>query len=197
MLLLAVMGAFLISCESAPGPKPMYNGQEYVDLGLSVMWATCNVGATTPEGVYFDLEASTMEQDSKFEERKAIMDAEWGGEWRLPNHHDYQELLTFCDGSLTIKNGVYGYEFTSRINGNKVFFPSLPVPEDIHPMEGAAMGFYIDSEVGKEFELPWGQTCYQRGGFVFSTGGTRLYHAAEEQYSQIYAFEARLVYEAK
>ncbi len=26
------------------------NGHEYVDLGLSVKWATCNVGATTPEG---------------------------------------------------------------------------------------------------------------------------------------------------
>ena len=31
------------------------NGHEWVDLGLSVKWATCNVGATTPEeyGVYF------------------------------------------------------------------------------------------------------------------------------------------------
>lgn len=31
------------------------NGYEYVDLGLSVKWATCNVGATTPEeyGDYF------------------------------------------------------------------------------------------------------------------------------------------------
>lgn len=26
-----------------------YNGHEYVDLGLSVKWATCNVGATKPE----------------------------------------------------------------------------------------------------------------------------------------------------
>ncbi len=26
------------------------NGHEYVDLGLSVKWATCNVGATTPDG---------------------------------------------------------------------------------------------------------------------------------------------------
>ena len=25
------------------------NGHEYVDLGLSVKWATCNVGATKPE----------------------------------------------------------------------------------------------------------------------------------------------------
>ena len=32
-----------------------YNGHEYVDLGLSVKWATCNVGATTPyeTGNYF------------------------------------------------------------------------------------------------------------------------------------------------
>ena len=26
------------------------NGYEYVDLGLSVKWATCNIGATSPEG---------------------------------------------------------------------------------------------------------------------------------------------------
>ncbi len=33
----------------------IHNGHEYVDLGLSVMWATCNVGASTPEeyGDYF------------------------------------------------------------------------------------------------------------------------------------------------
>ena len=34
---------------------PFINGHEYVDLGLSVKWATCNVGATMPEesGDYF------------------------------------------------------------------------------------------------------------------------------------------------
>ena len=36
-------------------PEDPYNGHEYVDLGLSVKWATCNVGATKPEeyGDYF------------------------------------------------------------------------------------------------------------------------------------------------
>ena len=35
--------------------KNKENGFEYVDLGLSVMWATCNVGADKPEdsGKYF------------------------------------------------------------------------------------------------------------------------------------------------
>ena len=36
-------------------PENMENGYEYVDLGLSVKWATCNVGASKPEeyGDYF------------------------------------------------------------------------------------------------------------------------------------------------
>ena len=35
--------------------KKKENGFEYIDLGLSVMWATCNVGAEKPEdsGKYF------------------------------------------------------------------------------------------------------------------------------------------------
>ena len=37
------------------GDEDNYNGHEYVDLGLSVKWATCNVGANAPEeyGDYF------------------------------------------------------------------------------------------------------------------------------------------------
>ena len=36
-------------------PAQKHNGHEYIDLGLSVKWATCNVGATTSEeyGDYF------------------------------------------------------------------------------------------------------------------------------------------------
>lgn len=36
-------------------PKNEINGHEYVDLGLSVKWATCNIGANKPEeyGCYF------------------------------------------------------------------------------------------------------------------------------------------------
>ena len=33
-----------------PDNDPYNGSHEYVDLGLSVKWATCNVGATTPEG---------------------------------------------------------------------------------------------------------------------------------------------------
>lgn len=41
--------------EKALEDKLKYNGHDYVDLGLSVKWATCNVGASKPEeyGDYF------------------------------------------------------------------------------------------------------------------------------------------------
>ena len=41
--------------EQSVVEKDPYNGHSYVDLGLSVKWATCNVGANTPEayGDYF------------------------------------------------------------------------------------------------------------------------------------------------
>ena len=45
----------LFSCGGSSGGKEstkssnIINGHEYVDLGLSVKWATCNVGATSPE----------------------------------------------------------------------------------------------------------------------------------------------------
>ncbi len=44
-----VFGGFTAACTVLIS-NPDYNGYEYVDLGLSVKWATVNVGATTPEG---------------------------------------------------------------------------------------------------------------------------------------------------
>lgn len=52
MLLLCVS---LFSCsndvfDESTGVRKK-NGHEYVDLGLSVKWATCNIGSETPEGI--------------------------------------------------------------------------------------------------------------------------------------------------
>ena len=41
-----------IGCKKLNGGSGSYNGHDYVDLGLpsGLLWATCNVGADTPEG---------------------------------------------------------------------------------------------------------------------------------------------------
>ena len=45
-----VLLLFLYVSVSAQQRNNVENGHEYVDLGLSVKWATCNVGAIAPEG---------------------------------------------------------------------------------------------------------------------------------------------------
>ncbi len=54
-LLCSLLTVTLVSCENSKEPSDPANGHEYVDLGLSVKWATCNVGANSPEesGNYF------------------------------------------------------------------------------------------------------------------------------------------------
>ena len=49
-LLMVLVCMMMVSCG-----KKKHNVHGYVDLGLSVKWATCNVGATSPEdyGHYF------------------------------------------------------------------------------------------------------------------------------------------------
>ena len=53
-------------------PSGNENGYEYVDLGLSVKWATCNIGATTPEkfGDYFAWGETTSKADYRWDTYK-------------------------------------------------------------------------------------------------------------------------------
>lgn len=48
---LVAISLFFVQCETEKiGQNGTHEGHEYVDLGLSVKWATCNVGAIAPEG---------------------------------------------------------------------------------------------------------------------------------------------------
>ena len=112
-----------------------------MDLGLSVKWATCNVGASSPTGYgnyYAWGETSTKSSydvDNCKTWKRSLSDirgnssydaarANWGGNWRLPTKSEYDELLNNCDRQWTTLNGVKGMRFTSKKNGNSVFFPA-------------------------------------------------------------------------
>ena len=118
------------------------NGHEYVDLGLSVKWATCNVGASSPKehGDYFawgetspkstyDKEGSKTYSKSGYEDiaGDASLDAaraNWGGTWRLPTEAEMEELEEECTWMWTSQNGVNGYKVTNKMNGNSIFLPA-------------------------------------------------------------------------
>ena len=127
-------------------PK-LENGHDYVDLGLSVKWATCNVGATKPEqsGGYFawgETESrSYFVTDNykwgwgyitKYNDEDDLIELElsddaahvnWGGNWRMPTRAEFDELLTNCVWSLSLQNDVEWYKVTSKINGNSIILP--------------------------------------------------------------------------
>ena len=87
------------------------NGHEYVDLGLSVKWATCNVGTLIQEGYGDYLNYSQA------------CSSGWGGGWRLPNKAELEELKVRCTWTWTTQNGVKGYKVTGP-NGNSIFLPA-------------------------------------------------------------------------
>lgn len=116
---------------------------EYVDLGLpsGVKWATCNVGATTPEGYgehYAWGEIATKETyessnctsyykdlgDISGNSEYDVATAQWGGGWRTPRLVDMYELVTQCDWIWAKVNGVNGFNVVSKINGNHIFLPA-------------------------------------------------------------------------
>ena len=129
-----------------------HNGHEFVDLGLpsGLLWATCNVGASSPEqaGLYSawgEVDGFTVEQvnsgkrafDEKSYKAKDVsiifslkQDAAnhyMGGKWRMPTTDEWQELIYSCNRVWTENykgTGVKGSIFTSRVNGNSVFLPA-------------------------------------------------------------------------
>ena len=129
-----------IKKEQEAAEKAKYNGHEYVDLGLSVKWATCNVGASKPEdyGNYYAWgETSTKSSytsDNSKTYRKQMNDikgnsqydaarANWGGTWRLPTKAELEELKNKCTWTWTTQNGVKGCKVTGP-NGNSIFLPA-------------------------------------------------------------------------
>ena len=120
---------------------------EYVDLGLSVNWATCNIGSYPdyPEwqGKHFAWgETQTkddFDKDNRFAARQSYYfdggitvlepcdDAAsvlWGPEWRMPTKQEFQELMDKCTWEWTkLKDDDWGFKVTGT-NGNSIFLPT-------------------------------------------------------------------------
>ena len=121
---------------------------EAVDMGLSVKWATFNVGATSPEdyGDYFawgetepketyswaTYKWGTSSNLTKYNttDGKTILDPEddaaqvhWGDKWRMPSKEEVDELTQQCSWIWTTHNNVNGYKVTGP-NGNSIFLPA-------------------------------------------------------------------------
>lgn len=102
--------------------KDPYNGHEYVDLGLpsGLKWATCNVGANSPEEFGNLLNFSDA------------YDATWGGPWRTPTLDEFNELISNCSWVWTTQYGLPGCKVTGS-NGNSIFLHAQFYLDYNHP----------------------------------------------------------------
>lgn len=165
---LVAISLMFLQCEQ----NELGQNHEYVDLGLSVKWATCNVGATTPEeyGDYFawgevepkttyNLDTYKYYDGSNFTKYtgsdKTLLDPEddaatanWGGAWRMPTKAEQDELRTKCKWDWTTQNGVNGYKVTGP-NGNSIFLLAAGCMNR-GSLNSAGYGYYWSSSLSSD-----------------------------------------------
>ena len=113
-------------------PSGYINGHGYVDLGLSVKWASVNLGARNyyEKGNYYlfgaiydsEQKVSQIESDIDGNEQYDAARFNWHKPWRLPTKQEFEELLYNCNWKKTTIKGVLGYVVTGH-NGNCIFLP--------------------------------------------------------------------------
>ena len=149
------------------------NGHEYVDLGLpsGTLWATCNVGANSPEeyGDYFAWgetrpETINIHSDymygygsniTKYNESDGLTiletiddaaTANWGSGWRMPTSEELNELNNNCTVTWTTQNGVIKRLFTGP-NGNSIILPFAGCFVDYYVFSAGGSGGYWSSSL--------------------------------------------------
>lgn len=148
LTLIVIMFTMFMSCKSNNNDDDItndvssnkINGHEYVDLGLSVKWATCNVGANYPNsfGNYYawgelnpksyysydnchtyNEELDDISGKLKYDVARKM----WGGTWRMPTRSEMDELVNNCNWELEIENNFAYYRIIGP-NGNYISLPA-------------------------------------------------------------------------
>lgn len=120
-----------------------------IDMGVSVKWASCNLGATKPEqeGNYYAWGETKTKSDYSQDNYKFYVDGKYSkynssdgksvldleddaanvtlhGNWRMPTYDEAKELLEKCEiYEHAGYNGVSGKVLVSTVTGNVLFFP--------------------------------------------------------------------------
>ena len=130
---------------SGEGYTGTQDGHEWVDLGLpsGLKWATCNVGASSPEDIgkyfmwgevnsryYYEMNPGESIPDYVQEckdisgvKGKDAARTHWGGKWRMPTKQECEELFQNCSCQIVDINGFLYAKMTSMTNYKHIIFP--------------------------------------------------------------------------
>ena len=131
---------------SEKAADPTLSAGKVVDLGLSVYWASCNLGAEKPEesGEYYawgETKPKSKYSESNYSYYNAntasyidignnisrtsydAATVNLGNDWRIPTKDEMEELTNKCTWEWVQVSSVNGYKVTGS-NGNSIFLPA-------------------------------------------------------------------------
>lgn len=167
-----------------------------VDLALpsGVLWCEHNVGAATPyeDGLYFSWGNITGHTGTDGYDFGTSNDGPYastpgaaltgniptnntydaarhnmGAPWRMPTVGEFQELNAQCDSEWTDEDGIAGRRFTSRINGNSIFFPASGYRDGTALYDRGSSGLYWSASLDSQ---TYGCILYFNSGGVNPAG---------------------------
>lgn len=154
---------------SANNKPPVYNLQKSsavksVDLGLSVLWSNCNLGASSSkdyggyfawgdptgalwsgEGIGYNDNGYTWNTDNYGGNNPPsdisgstldVVAVHWGDGWRMPTEAEMVELMTKCEWTLLEQGEKKWFEVTGP-NGNTIDMPIAGMYGDDHDNKNA------------------------------------------------------------
>ena len=167
-------------------------------MGLSAKWATCNIGASNPEGAgYYFAWGDANERTSFSYKNYAYYDSyysngdwhlyknigkdisgtqydiarkKWSSSWRMPTMNEFDELVDKCTSKWMSYKGVYGRLFTGP-NGNSLFLPAVGGYEDNGLEYYGSWGEYWSSYCGTYYDEKEDGRAYF---FEFSSDDTSM-----------------------
>ena len=166
ILMVSIVSVGFVSCgddddDSGQNNKGTgYSPAEAIDLGLSVKWASCNVGAkkdsevgnfylwgeTETKDYYYDdsytLNEETMPRNIA-NTQYDVAHVKWGGKWRMPTETELRELIV-CESRKVTRDGREGYMFYGK-NGNTIFLPATGMAYRSEISHDGVEGWYWSS----------------------------------------------------
>lgn len=185
----------IVFTEREPLPLTQPENVEAVDLGLSVRWANCNVGALRPSdsGAFFAW-GETEEKDVY--DWNTYVDADctelcssisgtlndaayvaWGEQWRLPSLSEMQELCDRCTWTWGDEDGVAGCRVTGP-SGASIFLPAAGVRQGSDGYLSASYGSYLTGTADAT-------NCYYSRSLVFYKDASHWIDTSLRDYGQV------------
>ena len=157
--------------------------KEFANLGLSVNWAKCNIGANKAEecGGYFGWgDTSGKKTTTNYDDYPCSTDnlpstiinssydiakTAWGSSWRMPSLTEMEELAIGCISERLTYNSIEGIKYTG-ITGESIFLPNAGYREGANiEWVGLSSRYWSGDLYSHSYKFAYGMFSGNLGGW--------------------------------